>query len=122
MDVHGRMWFQIPQEMRRHVEINWGDYPMDDSPPELYPQVMNTIFNHTRNSLPEKTRIEIATLLQARLADSIDLMMQAKQTLLDLKGSHFFSPRGFFDKSPAERTSISGSWKPTSSRKSECIF
>jgi starvation-inducible DNA-binding protein len=59
---------------------------------------MKIIFTHTRNSLPEKTRTEIATLLQGRLADSIDLMMQAKQAHWNLKGPHFFSLHGVFDK------------------------
>ena len=59
---------------------------------------MNTILSHTRNSLPKKIRIEIADLLQARLADSIDLMMQAKQAHWNLKGPHFFSLHGVFDK------------------------
>jgi starvation-inducible DNA-binding protein len=71
---------------------------MDYAPPEYYQQLMKTIFNHTRNSLPENTRIEIASLLQARLADSIDLMMQAKQAHWNLKGPHFFSLHGVFDK------------------------
>ncbi|MGL5018746.1 MAG: DNA starvation/stationary phase protection protein Dps [Luteolibacter sp.] len=59
---------------------------------------MKSILSHTRNSLPKKIRIEIAELLQARLADSIDLMMQAKQAHWNLKGPHFFSLHGVFDK------------------------
>lgn len=59
---------------------------------------METTLSHTRNSLPEKTRIEIASLLQARLADSIDLMMQAKQAHWNLKGPHFFTLHELFDK------------------------
>jgi len=59
---------------------------------------MKTKLSHTRNSLPKKTRSEITALLQARLADSIDLMMQAKQAHWNLKGPHFFSLHGVFDK------------------------
>lgn len=59
---------------------------------------MNTILPHTRNSLPEKTRIEIAALLQARLADSIVLMMNAKQAHWNVKGPHFFTLHELFDK------------------------
>lgn len=40
----------------------------------------------------------MAALLQARLAGSIDLMMQAKQAHWNLKGPHFFSLHGVFDK------------------------
>ncbi len=53
---------------------------------------------HTRNSLPEKTRIEIAALLQERLADSIDLMMQAKQAHWNVKGPNFIALHELFDK------------------------
>jgi hypothetical protein len=45
----------------------------------LQTEMMNTKLTHTRNSLPKSKRIEMAALLQARLAESIDLMMQAKQ-------------------------------------------
>lgn len=41
---------------------------------------METILKHTRSSLSDKTRIQVNTLLQTRLADSTVLMMQAKQT------------------------------------------
>ncbi len=63
---------------------------------------MKTMFSHTRNSLPEAARIEIATLLQARLADSIDLMMQAKQAHWNVKGLNFFSLHKVFDKVHAD--------------------
>lgn len=59
---------------------------------------MTQVLIHTRNSLPENTRIEITALLQARLADSLDLMMQAKQAHWNVKGLHFFSLHGVFDK------------------------
>ena len=59
---------------------------------------MKTQLTHTRNSLPEKTRIEIAVLLQARLADSIDLTMQAKQAHWNVKGPHFIALHELFDK------------------------
>ena len=53
---------------------------------------------HTRNSLPEKIRIEVAALLQDRLADSIDLMMQAKQAHWNVKGANFIALHELFDK------------------------
>lgn len=61
-------------------------------------KAMTQVLTHTRNSLPENTRIEITGLLQARLADSLDLMMQAKQAHWNVKGLHFFSLHGIFDK------------------------
>lgn len=59
---------------------------------------MKTKLTHTRNSLPEKIRSEIAALLQERLADSIDLMMQAKQAHWNVKGRNFIALHELFDK------------------------
>ena len=59
---------------------------------------MKQKLTHTRNSLPEKTRIEITALLQERLADSIDLMMQAKQAHWNVKGPNFIALHELFDK------------------------
>jgi starvation-inducible DNA-binding protein len=53
---------------------------------------------HTRNSLLQDARIEVAALLQDRLADSIDLMLQAKQAHWNVKGPHFISLHELFDK------------------------
>jgi len=64
----------------------------------LQTKTMHTKLTHTRNSLPEKTRLEISALLQARLADSIDLMMQAKQAHWNVKGPHFIALHELFDK------------------------
>ena len=58
---------------------------------------MKIKLTHTRNSLPEKTRIEIVTVLQERLADSIDLMMQAKQAHWNVKGPNFIALHELFD-------------------------
>jgi len=59
---------------------------------------MKQKLTHTRNSLPEKTRVEITALLQERLADSIDLMMQAKQAHWNVKGPNFIALHELFDK------------------------
>ncbi len=52
----------------------------------------------TRNDLPVTVRIKVAALLQARLADSIDLMIQAKQAHWNVKGPDFFALHQLFDK------------------------
>jgi hypothetical protein len=52
---------------------------------------MTPKLTHTRNSLPEKPRIEIGALLQERLSDSIDLMVQAKQAHRNVKRPNFIS-------------------------------
>ena len=59
---------------------------------------MKKKLTHTRNSLPEKTRIEITALLQERLSDSIDLMLQAKQAHWNVKGPNFIALHELFDK------------------------
>jgi len=53
---------------------------------------------NTKNDLPEPTRTKMATLLNARLADSIDLMLQAKQAHWNVKGPEFIALHELFDK------------------------
>ena len=51
----------------------------------------------TKNDLPEKTRAEVVPILNARLADSIDLMHQAKQAHWNVKGPSFIALHKLFD-------------------------
>jgi len=53
---------------------------------------------HTRNSLPQKVRKEVVSILQQKLADSIDLMLQTKQAHWNVKGPHFIPLHELFDK------------------------
>src|SRR5665213_2347966 len=52
----------------------------------------------TKNTLPEKIRIQIEAILQDRLADSIDLQTQAKQAHWNVKGPSFIALHELFDK------------------------
>ena len=52
----------------------------------------------TKNGFPEKSRIQIIALLQQHLADSSDLMMQAKQAHWNVKGPSFIALHELFDK------------------------
>ena len=52
----------------------------------------------TKNSFPEKSRIQVIDLLQSHLADTTDLMIQAKQAHWNVKGPSFISLHEFFDK------------------------
>jgi starvation-inducible DNA-binding protein len=52
----------------------------------------------TKNTLPEKTRIQIVGLLQEHLSNSIDLVTQSKQAHWNVKGPDFISLHGLFDK------------------------
>jgi starvation-inducible DNA-binding protein len=51
----------------------------------------------TRIDLPGKDRRQLAELLNARLADAIDLKLAAKHAHWNVKGPHFMSLHGLFD-------------------------
>jgi starvation-inducible DNA-binding protein len=51
----------------------------------------------TKNDLPEKTRTEVIAILNAHLANSIDLMHQAKQAHWNVKGPSFIALHKLFD-------------------------
>ena len=51
----------------------------------------------TKHDLPAHTRAEVIAILNARLADSIGLMHQAKQTHRHSKGSSFMALHTRFD-------------------------
>lgn len=53
--------------------------------------------HQTRIDLPEKTRRKLADLLNARLADAIDLKMAAKHAHWNVKGPRFFALHELFD-------------------------
>jgi starvation-inducible DNA-binding protein len=54
--------------------------------------------NKTKNDLPESTRTKIIELAQVRLADTVDLMLQAKQAHWNVKGPNFIALHELFDK------------------------
>ena len=52
----------------------------------------------TRNDLPANTRTRVIELLNARLADAIDLGAQTKHAHWNVKGPHFIALHELFDK------------------------
>jgi starvation-inducible DNA-binding protein len=52
----------------------------------------------TRNDLPANTRTKVIELLNARLADAIDLGTQTKHAHWNVKGPHFIALHELFDK------------------------
>lgn len=52
----------------------------------------------TRNDLTVKARTRLTALLNARLADALDLQMQAKQAHWNVKGPQFIALHELFDK------------------------
>jgi len=52
----------------------------------------------TKNDLPEGTRRQMIELLNARLADAIDLQTQTKQAHWNVKGPQFIALHELFDK------------------------
>jgi starvation-inducible DNA-binding protein len=53
---------------------------------------------HTRNTMPEKVRIEVANELQKFLAVSVDMALQCKQAHWNVKGPNFIALHELFDK------------------------
>jgi len=52
----------------------------------------------TRNDLPANVRVEVTELLNARLADAIDLGAQSKYAHWNVKGPSFIALHELFDK------------------------
>jgi len=57
-----------------------------------------TTIHPTKNDLPESARKQVIPLLNAQLADGIDLALQAKQAHWNVKGPHFLPLHELFDK------------------------
>src|SRR5215471_8430201 len=51
----------------------------------------------TKNDIPESTRAKVVDLLNARLADAIDLQTQCKQAHWNVKGPSFIALHKLFD-------------------------
>lgn len=51
----------------------------------------------THNDLPEATRAKVIDILNARLADALDLALQAKQAHWNVKGPSFIALHELFD-------------------------
>lgn len=64
----------------------------------------SAILNRTKNDLTEGVRGQIVDLLQSRLADAIDLQLQAKQAHWNVKGPNFIALHELFDKVAGEAT------------------
>src|SRR5690606_6829040 len=56
-----------------------------------------TLPHQTRNDLPPATRAKMVALLHARLADTLDLVLQAKQAHWNVKGPDFYQLHELFD-------------------------
>ncbi len=56
----------------------------------------------TKNDLSESTRVQATRLLNARLADCIDLQTQAKQAHWNVKGPNFIALHELFDRVEAD--------------------
>ena len=56
----------------------------------------------TRNDLSAKARAKVTTLLNGRLADALDLQMQARQAHWNVKGPQFIALHELFDQLAGE--------------------
>ena len=62
------------------------------------------LMNPTKNDLPAKKRASLCSLLNERLADLLDLGLQAKQAHWNVKGPHFIALHELFDGVASEVT------------------
>src|SRR5882724_12561781 len=69
----------------------------DSEEAHMYQTKEETYMYTTKNDLPAMTRADVTVILNARLADSIDLMHQAKQAHWNVKGSSFMALHTLFD-------------------------
>src|SRR3989442_1727570 len=69
----------------------------DSEEAHMYQTKEETSMYQTKNDLPAMTRADVIVILNARLADSIDLMHQAKQAHWNVKGSSFMALHTLFD-------------------------
>src|SRR6266566_694937 len=69
----------------------------DSEDAHMYQTKEETSMYQTKNDLPAQTRADVIAILHARLADSIDLMHQAKQAHWNVKGSNFIALHKLFD-------------------------
>src|SRR3989442_15800607 len=69
----------------------------DSEEAHMYQTKEETSMYQTKNDLPAQTRADVIVILNARLADSIDLMHQAKQAHWNVKGPSFIALHKLFD-------------------------
>src|SRR5438093_12018199 len=74
----------------------WNTRVRGPDPESAFPR--EEAMHRTKNDLPEKVRTQVVGLLQERLADCIDLVMQAKQAHWNVKGPSFIALHELFDK------------------------
>jgi starvation-inducible DNA-binding protein len=64
----------------------------------MRPDTQEALMFDTRNDLPPSTRTRVTELLNARLADAIDLGAQTKHAHWNVKGPNFIALHELFDK------------------------
>ena len=74
----------------RRIDLGWAFF---DSA-----KMSQTKIYRTKNDLPAQLREKMIVLLNARLADSIDLQTQCKQAHWNVKGPDFIALHELFDK------------------------
>jgi len=57
-----------------------------------------TAMRTTKNDLPDRTRAEMIDLLNCRLADSLDLGLQARHARWNVRGSQFIALHALFER------------------------
>jgi len=91
--------------LKSSILQNKGEFMKNSDSIEVMIQKGKEQVFHTKNTLPEKVRIQMEAILQDRLADSIDLTIQAKQAHWNVKGPNFIALHELFDKIAEESES-----------------
>src|SRR5262245_10496597 len=66
------------------------------------PDRKGTAVHKTKNDIPDQKREQLIELLNERLADAIDLQLQAKQAHWNVKGPNFIALHELFDETASE--------------------
>ena len=89
------------RQMKSSISISSHHKPQTIRPMKIVPRKHEATnanaLHHTHNDLPAETRTGMIEILNARLADTIDLLHQAKQAHWNLKGRNFIALHKLFD-------------------------
>lgn len=84
--------FKEQKEMKGDLLRFNGESPITSITPPLAERK-----NFTKNSIPEKVRTQMVTLIQNKLSESIHLKLRIKNSHWNIKGKHFTSLHHLFD-------------------------
>src|SRR5262245_24721137 len=94
MSYLGNLSYAISRSLASGGRTQWPPLP---GSPGFIESIRRPIMFNAKNDLPDEVRIKVIQLLNARLADCIDLQTQAKQAHWNVKGPNFIALHELFD-------------------------